>query len=77
MDGVAMVSPLSPVISNFFMDGFEERTLKQATHNPLCWFHYVDDTFVIWPHGPEKLEGFLDHLYGIHRIIQFTMETEG
>jgi hypothetical protein len=36
----------------------------------------VDNTFVIWPHGPEKLEGFLDHLDGLRRNIHFTMETE-
>jgi hypothetical protein len=75
-DGVAIGSSISPVISNFLMDDFEERALKQATHKPLCWFCYVDDTFVIWPHRPEKLEGFLGHLNGLHRNIQFTMETE-
>jgi hypothetical protein len=47
IDGVAMGSPLSPVIANFFMEDFEERALQQATHKWLCWFHYVDDTFVI------------------------------
>jgi hypothetical protein len=72
-DGLAIVSPLSPVISNFIMDDIEETALKQATHKPLCWLRYVDDNFVIWPHGPEKLEGFLDHLNGLHRNIQFTM----
>jgi hypothetical protein len=51
-----MGSPLSPVIANFFMDDFEDRALKQVTHKLLCWFRYVDDTFVIWPHGSEKLE---------------------
>jgi hypothetical protein len=35
-DGVAMGSPLSPVISKFFMDDFEERALKHAKHKPLC-----------------------------------------
>jgi hypothetical protein len=76
-DGVAMGSPLCPVISNFFMDDFEERALKQVTHKPLSWFRYVDGTFVIWPHGPEELEGFLDHLNGLHRNIQFTLEMDG
>jgi hypothetical protein len=71
-----MGSPLSPVISNFFMDDFEERALEQATHKPLCWFRYVDDTFVIWPHGQEKLEGFVEHLNDLHRNFQFTVETE-
>jgi hypothetical protein len=58
------------------MENFEDRALQQATRKPLCSFRYVDDTFVIWPHGPKKLEEFLDHLNGLHRNIQFTMETE-
>jgi hypothetical protein len=45
-------------------------------HKPLCWLRYVDDTFVIWPHGPGKLSEFLDHVNSIHESIQFTMETE-
>ena len=55
MDGVAKGSPLSPVIANFFMEDFEKKTIDQATHKPVCWFRYVDDNFVIWPHGQEKL----------------------
>jgi len=54
-DGVAMGSPLSPVIANFFMEDCEKNAIEQATHKPACWFRYVDDTFVIWPHGQEKL----------------------
>jgi hypothetical protein len=37
----------------------------------------VDDTFVIWPHRTKKLERLLNHLTGLHRNIQFTMEVEG
>jgi hypothetical protein len=33
-------------------------------------------TFVIWPHRPDNLKEFLDHLNSIHTSIQFTMETE-
>jgi len=43
----------------------------------VCWFRYVDDTFVIWPHGQEKLTEFLNHLNRLHNKIQFTMEKEG
>ncbi|GFG40774.1 hypothetical protein Cfor_06052 [Coptotermes formosanus] len=53
-DSVAMDSPLSRIIANFFMEDFKERAIQQATHKPLCWFWYVEDTFVIWPHGPQK-----------------------
>jgi hypothetical protein len=40
---------------------------------PICWFHYIDDTLVIWTHGPEKLNDFLNHL---NSNIQFTTDTE-
>jgi retron-type reverse transcriptase len=76
IDGVAMGSPLSPVIANFYMEDFEERAHNSAPHKSLCWFRYVDDTVVNWPHGPEKLKEFLDHLNSIHTSIPFTMETE-
>jgi hypothetical protein len=58
------------------MEVFEEEALKRAAYKPLCWFRYVDDTFVIWPHGRQKLDDFLLHLNNIHTNIQFTMETE-
>jgi hypothetical protein len=75
-DSVAMDSPLSRIIANFFMEDFKERAIQQATHKPLCWFWYVEDTFVIWPHGPQKVKEFLGHLKTLHKNIQFTMEME-
>jgi hypothetical protein len=74
--GVAMGSPLSAVIANFFTEEFEERALNQATLKPTCWYRYVDDTFVIWPHGKVSLTNFVEHLNGLHKNIQFTMEIE-
>jgi hypothetical protein len=35
-DGVAMGSPLSPVMANFFMEEFEKNALNQATLKPTC-----------------------------------------
>jgi len=75
-DGVAMGSPLSPVIANFDMEKFENEAIQLATHKPTCWYRYVDDTFVIWPHGQDKLQDFLNHINGLHKKIQFTMEIE-
>jgi hypothetical protein len=70
-DGVAMGSPLSPVIANFYMEDYEKAALE-----PRRCFRYVDDTFVIWQHGPDKLKDFLHRLNNIHQSIQFTMEPE-
>ncbi|XP_068083584.1 uncharacterized protein [Anabrus simplex] len=71
-----MGSPLSPVIANFYMEFFEEEALQTAVNKPSCWFRFVDDTFVIWGHGEEALDGFLTHLNSIHPRIQFTVEKE-
>lgn len=62
-------------IANILEEDFKERALAQAIHKPLCWFCYVDVMLFIWPHGPQKLQRFPDHMNSIHRNIQFTMET--
>ena len=72
----AMGSPLSPVIANIFMEDFETTALVTADYQPKVWKRYVDDTFVIWPHGREKLNAFLQHINSLHPNISFTMEIE-
>jgi hypothetical protein len=77
MDGVAMSSPISPVIANFFREDFEKKATEQATHKTVSWFRHVNDAFVIWPRVQEKLTELLNHLNGLHKKIEFTMEKEG
>ena len=59
-----------------FMEDFETMALMTADHQPTIWKRYVDDTFVIWPHGREKLEYFLHHINHLHKDITFTVEVE-
>ncbi len=51
-----MGSPLSPIVANIFMEDFEARALSSARLLPRLWKRCVDDTNVIWPHGPEELD---------------------
>jgi hypothetical protein len=74
-EGVAMVSLLAPVMAYFYMEHFEQQAISSAKRKPTQWYRYVDDTFVVWPHGRNKLHGFL-HLNNIHPNIKFTMEVE-
>lgn len=76
IEGAAMGSPLSPVLADIFMQNFEKNALEATTTKPKLWLRYVDDTFIIWPHGEEKLEKFLREINSIHQNIQFTMEKE-
>ena len=65
-----MGSPLSPIVANLYMEAFEERALKSAVQRPRVWLRYVDDTFVIWPHGEDELDTFHNHLNNQHPSIQ-------
>ncbi|GJQ81607.1 hypothetical protein Trydic_g9982 [Trypoxylus dichotomus] len=49
-NGTAMGSPLSPVITNIFMEAFEHETIESSRMEPKCWY-----TFIILPHGPRTL----------------------
>ncbi|CAK1594250.1 unnamed protein product [Parnassius mnemosyne] len=74
VDGVAMCSPVSPVVADTFMEDFEEKALLTAPVNPRFYKRYVDDTFTILP--SDKVTAFLNHLNSINPKIQFTMELE-
>jgi hypothetical protein len=58
------------------MEYFEEIALDTANYKPAKWFRYVDDTFMIWPHGPPKLQQFLDQINNVRPTIKFTIEVE-
>ncbi|GJQ65329.1 hypothetical protein Trydic_g7445 [Trypoxylus dichotomus] len=62
--------------SELYMEFLESRALDAAAQKRLCWYRYVHDTFVVWPHGADALGEFLQHLNSIHPRIQFTMELE-
>jgi hypothetical protein len=55
---------------------FEQIALDSVPHKPATWLRYVDDTFVVWPHGTEKPKEFLSHINSVKSTIQFTMEIE-
>ena len=72
VDGVAMGSPLGPLMANAFMCSIEER-LQDQGKMPDFYKRYVDDTFSIMP-NVETAEAFLSTLNDSHPSINFTME---
>ncbi|GJQ69280.1 hypothetical protein Trydic_g6417 [Trypoxylus dichotomus] len=59
-------------LANIFMEGFENSALDTAKFKQKLWPRYVDDTFIIWTHGEDKLQEFLSPLSSIHPKIKFT-----
>jgi hypothetical protein len=59
---VVMGLPLSPVITKFCVEDFEDKILNRAPHKPLCWVCCMYMIFVIWPYSPTRLKDFLNHL---------------
>ena len=76
IDGTPMGSPLSPVIANLFIENLEELAMHSAPLKPSLWLRYVDNTFVIWPHGEQNLQSFHAYLNQLSTNIQFTIEEE-
>ena len=74
IEGAAIGSPFFPIVANIYQERFEKIALQSTHLQPKHWSQYVDDTYVVWPHGKATLLPFLDHLNGIYDSIQFTME---
>ena len=60
-EGLAMGSPLSPVLANIYMEYFEEMALGSTSLKPSMWLRYVDDTSIFWSHQ-EDVQILLDHV---------------
>ena len=54
IDGVAMGSPLGPVIANIFMVELETTLVPKLEDHVKKWKRFVDDTFVYVKNGSDK-----------------------
>ena len=72
--GTAMGTRVAPTYANIFMSDFEERHVYTYEKQPTLWVRFIDDIFLIWPHGEAELRKFIEHLNGVHQTIKFTSE---
>ena len=77
IDGVAMGSPLGPVLANIFMCHLEDILFSQCSpaFRPVFYRRYVDDTFLLFRYKFDA-EQFLEFANSIHDDINFTIECE-
>lgn len=77
VEGLAMGSPLSPLLAEIFMAKFEEKLFM--SNNPFLnkivyWYRYVDDVLCLFNGTTRQLHNFFKFINSIHKRIQFTME---
>ena len=78
VDGVAMGSPLGPVLANLFMGKFESEWLQEqlgSDGSPLYYRRYVDDIFCVLK-SRDQLQTCLESLNRKHPNIKFKVEEE-
>ena len=77
IDGLAMGSPLAPVIANIFLCNLENQFLDNCTSQtkPFFYRRYLDDTFILFKTATEAVK-FHDYCNQIHPNIKFTTENE-
>ena len=73
--GFAMGNPLSPILSNLYMEYFETRLLPQICNFPIVWYRYVDDIICLWPRNLDPM-AFLQELNRLVPSITFKIEIE-
>ena len=73
-DGVAMGSPLGPLLANIFMTELEETIIPTLKNDLKHWKRYVDDTHAYI--NPRKINSVMTKLNSFHEKIQFTYELE-
>ena len=74
VSGTAMGTLLEPSYTSLFMTKFEEKYVYTYPLQPKLWKRFIDDIFLIWPHGKDSLLEFINHLDTVHSTIKFTKE---
>ena len=72
--GVAMGSPLGPVLAGIFMVSLENTLMPKLSEHMGPWKRYVDDT--ITTIKPRSIEYVMSILNSFHNNIDFTYELE-
>ena len=72
--GTAMGTCMAPNYANLFMGSLESNFLNSCKIKPTKWLRYIDDIFILWNEGREKLTEFISAANNFHPSIKFTYE---
>ena len=65
---------MAPNYAVIFMHYLESNCLETTTKKPKIWLRFIDDIFMIWSHGLQKLKQFMNRINNYHSTIRFTYD---
>jgi len=69
-----MGTRMAPSYAIIFMDHLEQQFLSTQTLQPMVWWCYIDDIFLIWTYSESELQTFFENLNQYHPTIKFTSD---
>lgn len=74
VSGTSMGTRIGPNYANIFMAVLEEEFLARVDLKPFFYKRFIDDVFLIWPHGESSLVSFIAEFNAVHPNISFSHE---
>ena len=75
VEGVAMESPVSPIVANLYMEYFEQKDSKYChPSTPKIWLRYVDEHLGYSKGRNNQI--FLQHINSVDPAIKFAVEGQ-
>ena len=72
--GTALGTKMAPPYPIIFMDSLGEDILSNSLLNPLVWWRYIDDIFMMWEHEEKELQKFLKLLSSYYNVCSRTLQ---
>jgi len=76
ISGTAMGKKFAPNYANLFLAKWEKEALQKCPKKPSCYFRFLDDIFIIWPHSRTEFEQFFEILNSHHESINLKASVQ-
>ena len=74
VSGAAIGTKFAPPYTCIFEDRMKTEFLEKEHLKPWVRLRYIDDILFVWSHGENKLDEFIECLYGFHPNLKFSSE---